>query len=288
MSDQQQQLQLQPQAQPAKSAQPKRYQVLALLDNPKIVSRLEQAAPGMSGQIIINVINACNDIPDLFDCEPNSVVNAAMQAAALGLSLSKSLGQACILPYNGKNGKRASLIVQVRGIKKLAIGTNKYRFLNAFRVYEGQEMVENQMTGVHEMRGNRTSNRVKGFGAYFQLYGGLEASVYWSVERLLDWAKKPFCKSPQWKDLHADGQLNFDGQGFANMGLKTAMKDLILNHGVISDRDRAALENIAEERQEEGAELVEATFSPADMADETEDEPKTARSPEQNLADLGY
>lgn len=249
------------------------YKLLDILDKKSVMMRLDQASGGQGGEVAINIITACNENPDLWECDPNSVINAALQATTMRLSIAKSLGQAVILPYNTKRGKKANFQPMVRGIKKLALNTNKYRFLNAFIVYEGQRMIEDQMKGMYFIEGHPTSRRVTGFGGYFALFSGYEASVWWPLEKVLDHAAK-YGRSSLWDDKHLDKNQNYDGRGFTAMALKTVMRDLVLNHGVIDERDRRILEQI--EDQKDG-DISGNIINLEDMPDATADEPETPK-----------
>src|SRR5512137_440888 len=143
-----------------------------LLNTQPTMHKFELACGQEAGSVMINIINAANMNPTIWECEPNSVVTAALNCAAMNLSLAPSLGQGCILPFN-KNTKvggqwvtekRASFVPMLRGVKAMALRTGKYIRLNAFKVYEGQEWVEDQRSGVGNIEGHPTSDTVIGYG----------------------------------------------------------------------------------------------------------------------------
>jgi recombination protein RecT len=222
-----------------------------MLNKPEILKRFELACGAQAGSVMTNIINAANSNPDILRCEPMSVITAGLNAAAMKLSLAKSLGQACILPFDKykKNGgswevisSSAELIVMVRGIKDMAMRTNKYRVLNSFTVYEGQDWEENQMTGIGKIIGKRTGNNPVGYGAYLLLFTGYEATKYMSVDEILTHAAR-FSKS--WdKDKKSFKPKSKWETDFDTMAEKTVLKWLIMNKGVINDSDRAILDAV--------------------------------------------
>ena len=226
------------------------------MNQPGVMKKFEIACGKQAGSVMINIINAANTNPQIWDCEPNTVISAALNAASLNLSIAPGLGQACILPFkkSWKDGNewrsesRAQLVVMLRGVKQMAMRTNKYRVLNAFKVYQGQTWVEDQRTGVGYPDGPiADKSKVIGYGAYLKLFNGYEASVYKTTEEVLAHGKK---YSPTFDKKNGRFQdksrwvTDFDEQA-----LKTVMKDLIMNHGEISETDRAVLEQVESDKE---------------------------------------
>ena len=96
---------------------------------------------------IASVLLAVANNQDLAACTPASVYIAALRAATLRLSVDPSLGEAYLIPFNTKNGKQAALVVGYQGIYKMAIRTNRYRYINVGPVYEGEQMIEDRISG---------------------------------------------------------------------------------------------------------------------------------------------
>lgn len=68
----------------------------------------------------------------LLDCTQKSLYLAILQAARLSLNLDGLLGQAYLIPY----GPKAQLVIGFKGLRELALRTNKYKDLRARVVYE--------------------------------------------------------------------------------------------------------------------------------------------------------
>jgi len=127
-------------------------------------------------QVLILVAN--NE--DLQRCEPKSILIAAMRAASLRLSVDPGQGQAWIIPY----GDVATFQIGYKGVYELALRTNQYRFINVIDVYEGEELVENRLTGIHMLNGKRTGNKVVARMLYFQLNSGFEKTFVMTTEEI--------------------------------------------------------------------------------------------------------
>jgi len=256
--------------------------LMELLKNPAIVRRFEMACGHQAGTVMLNIINAANANPEIYKCEPLSVINAGLNAAALRLSTSPALGQACILPFkkwkkNGNNWEVESINAQFvpmkRGIRELAMRTNKYRVLNSFCVYEGQEWEENQMTGIGKPVGPiKDKKNVIGYGAYLLLLDGYEATDYMTRAEMMEHVQQ---YSPSWdkKDSKIRKGSKWETD-FDMMAEGVVLKRLIRNKGIISTDDRAKLDaaeygEAPQIEQAEDADFIEAEeieISPEEQA----------------------
>jgi recombination protein RecT len=259
------------------------------LNDPNVIRKFEQACGRQAGSVMINIINAANMNPQIWECEPQTVITAALNVATLGLSLAPGIGQACILPFN-KNRKvgsewttekRAQAVIMLRGVKALAMRTNKYRVLNAFPVYKGQTWVEDQRTGIGKPEGPiQDKKNVIGYGAYLLLFNGYEATVYKTRDEITEHAKQ---YSPTYDKKNGSFKpgsrwlTHFDEQA-----LKTVMKDLIMNHGEISEKDRAILE--VTENPEAQSEYPDADFTEGEAKDIPQAEPEPAEVTDEEAA----
>jgi recombination protein RecT len=255
--------------------------LMELLKNPAIVRRFEMACGHQAGTVMLNIINAANANPEIFKCEPLSVVNAGLNAAALRLSTSPALGQSCILPFkkwrqiNGSwvvESMNAQFVPMKRGIRDLAMRTNKYRVLNSFCVYEGQEWEENQMTGIGKPVGPiKDKKKVIGYGAYLLLFDGYEATDYMTREEMTEHVIN---FSPSWdkkkSEIRKGSKWDTD---FDMMAEGVVLKRLIRNKGVISTDDRAKLDAIEsgdapqiEQVEDDIIEAEEMEISPEEQA----------------------
>jgi len=152
-----------------------------------------------------------------------SVVAAAAVAASLDLPINPSLSFAHIVPYSG----RAQFQMGWRGFVQLGIRTDKYKTINASRVFEGEIKSYNHITGEMEFNlSGKKSSKIVGYVAYFKLLNGFEKYYYMTLEEVKAHGKK---YSKIFDNPKGRWQLDFD-----LMGLKTVIKMLLSKYGILS------------------------------------------------------
>jgi recombination protein RecT len=240
-----------------------------MLHSPEIISRFELACGREAGSVMINIFNAAAQNLDIWNCEPMSVINAALTAAALDLSLSPALGLACILPFKKwkKNGGdwevesiRASFVPMKRGLKDLAMRTDKYRVLNSFTLCEGQIWVEDQVTGLGHIEGNwNRKAKSTGYGAYLELFNGYKATDYMSHEEIMEHVVR---FSPSWdkkkKEIKPGTKWATD---FDMMAEGVVLKRLIRTKGVLTTKAKKVLDEVEKEINGEDADPTTLALS---------------------------
>jgi recombination protein RecT len=82
-------------------------------------------------------LGAIRQTPALAKCTPASLVNAVMQAAALGLEVNDGTGRAYLVPYKDE----ATLIVGYRGLLELAYRSGAIKSVTVREVYDGDRFV---------------------------------------------------------------------------------------------------------------------------------------------------
>ena len=269
----------------------KKADLKTLLNNPAIKSRFESVLGKNAGAFIAAVLNTAVSNPDIMLCEPLSVINSALQAAVLGLSISPALGQAAIVPFNSKTGKKAQFQPMKNGYIQLALRTNQYRYIHVGKIYEGETWTEDRFTGKMVFKGGRTGDGIIGLVAYFQLLNGYEKYLVMSIDELLAHGKRYSKSYDRKNDCFYPGSFWADNPMKAYE--KTIIKLLIKSYGILSDRMEQALEIENETGEEiitgamveEAAEEV-ATEKPADNP--ATPQPEDTKTPEQILLELGY
>ena len=124
----------------------------------------------------------------LQECEPYTLMFAAMKATALNLPLDNSLGFAYVLPY--KDNKKGITVAQFqlgyKGVKQLALRSGSFATIpNATDVRDGELISRNRLTGeckfnFIEDAEEREKKPVIGFVSYFKLLNGAESTFYMS------------------------------------------------------------------------------------------------------------
>lgn len=182
-----------------------------------------------AGTFLASVLDLYTSDTMLNKCDANKVMAECMKAAALKLPVSKSMGFCYVIPY----GNVPQFQMGWKGFVQLAQRSGQYKYLNADAVFEGETVTTNRLTGMVEISGEPTSDKVIGYFAYFQMLNGFEKCIYWSRERVTAHAKKfsKAYKSGPWQD-------NFDA-----MAIKTVLKQLISKYGIMSVEMIGAFDN---------------------------------------------
>lgn len=156
----------------------------------EIVQRFAEIVGGSSNAMayISSVLLAVANDPsgNLQKCSPQSIYESAIRAASLRLSVDPGIRQAYLVPFKGE----ATLIVGYKGLYDMAIRTGKYRYINVGKVYEGEEVVEDRLSGIHHISGSRTGDKHIGWIGAFEMTNGFGKTLYMSVEEIHAHAKR--------------------------------------------------------------------------------------------------
>ncbi len=209
-------------------------------------------------QVMILVANS----DDLQACTPKSILISAMRAASLRLSLDPSTGQAWLVPYKGV----ATFQVGYKGIYELAMRTNLYKFINMINIYQGEELIQDRMTGIHSIGGKRTGDQITHYMLYFELTNGFRKTFAMSIEEIEQHASKysPGYSNPKspWKDPNKH----------PIMQMKTVLANGLRKWGRFNDGDIQIISEIEENQdwQDRQAELPQA-FSDLKISEDDEE-----------------
>lgn len=216
------------------------------------------------GSVLLAVANN----PALQECTPQSIYTTAMQAAVLNLSCDPNIGHAYLVPY----GKSAKLIVGYKGLHALAVSTGKYRYINVAKVYEGESVEEDRITGFMKFTGGKKSNTIIGYIGAFEMTNGYAKTIYMSVEEIHEHAKKYSSsynrQDSAWKTSPID------------MEKKTVLRQLLRKWGVLDPTTELLLDEVDERNKE-----INVVDIPAEDLEYIEPE---RLSENQALADLGF
>lgn len=187
-------------------------------------------------QVMILVANS----EKLQQCEPKSILVSAMRAASLKLSVDPSSGQAWIIPYKGK----ATFQLGYKGVYELAQRTNLYRFINVIDIFEGEEVTEDRMTGMHSISGAKkaANSKVIGRMLYFELFSGFKKTFYMTADEIEAHAKQ---YSPSWQDSRSKWH---DPTERPKMERKTVLSNGLRKWGRFNPGDAETLDQIEEDQ----------------------------------------
>ncbi len=236
--------------------------------SPMIMERFEELLGDRGARAYVSsVVLAVAGSPKLQQCTSASIVSSALRAATLELSCDVSLGQAALVPF----GRTATLIVQHKGLRDLALRTGKYKYIHVDKIYEGEGVDIDRFTGHARMIGNKTGEGIAGWVASFAMLNGFTKTIFMTVEEIHDHGKK-YSKSYN----HAKGYWKTQPRV---MERKTVLRKLLLDWGTLDARDKLNM-NLYDEAEAEELDYIESEFVPVE-----EDEPETEAD---LIAALGY
>lgn len=252
------------------------------------------------------LISAVAQTPKLQECEPSTIVAAALRGEGMRLIYGQGY---YVIPY----GDIAQYALSYKGFIQLAMSTGFYADMDARDIRDGELEGRDPRTGrwrvnlaLYEDDETRETQPIVGYYAYYELKDGTFRSEYWSLDKLLKHADRysPAFSLEKFRKLQAgettpeetkkllSGTPWYDeGEGQAKMCKKTVLRQL-LNSGYapLSNEVRSIFqeERRAEEAesaifdnivQEQGAE--EALAGPVETPSEAEKATQAAESVEQ-------
>jgi recombination protein RecT len=209
-------------------------QLRGLVESDAYKKRFNELLRDRAPQFVASMVQLVNASQQLQNCDPHSIIAAAITAAAMDLPIEKNLGFAHIVPY----GNQASFQIGYKGLIQLAVRTGKYRFLNYCVVYDGELIDYNKMTGqvVIDPK-KKVSEKVLGYAAYFQLVNGYEHAEFWYAQEVEEHAQR-FSQAYRMKK-QTPWLTDFN-----EMALKTVIKSLLSHWGILSiEMQRAVIED---------------------------------------------
>lgn len=162
------------------------------ITNPQTQKYLQDVLGERKGSFVNNLTALVANNAALQECQPLTVMFAALKATALNLPLENSLGFAYCLPY--KDNKRNITVAQFqmgyKGYKQLALRSGQFAIIpNATDVKEGELKKRNRLTGecvfeFIEDDEERAKAKTVGYASYFRLLNGAESTFYMSIEEV--------------------------------------------------------------------------------------------------------
>lgn len=266
--------------------------IKAMANDPKTIQRFADVLGSKTeGRgYIASAMLAVKNSPALQECTPSSLFNSIMRAATLRLECDPALRQAHLVPFKNheKNIVNATLILGYIGIQNLALRTGKYEICNPGRLYEGEEMVTDRLTGVCRLDGSAKSKTVTAYFHYFKLTSGYTHVFVMTVEELREHGKRYAPKNPMWKDR------------FDDMCMKTVTRLNLLKFGILDPHDKTIIGTMVEEKDPDAepvqSDIIDGEFTEADdleaeekakqIAKEKANAPK--KSDAQLLEEMGF
>lgn len=203
--------------------------------------RINELLGSRAPQFITSLVAAAG-ASGLNDCEPSSVVSAALIAASMDLPINQNLGFAYLIPYKDRKNNVTICQFQMgyKGFIQLAQRSGFYKTINATDVREGELVSMNRLAGepVFEWLDDekREKANVVGYIAYFKLLNGFEKSLYMSVDALTNHATK-------YSKNYAKFKSGMWAEDFDAMAKKTVIKLLLSKFGPLSTQLQEAIQH---------------------------------------------
>lgn len=204
------------------AAQKEAKTVKGMLETPAFKKKFEEMLGKKAAGFISSIIAVTNSSNYLMKADPATVIGAAAQAAMLDLPINQSLGFAYIVPYKGG----AQFQLGYKGYIQLAQRSGQYADIGAKTVYEGELEYENRLLDKFRF-GERTSDKVIGYLAYFRLTNGFEKMLYMTIDEAQAHAKK-------YSQNYKGGTDKWGLADFNVMAEKTVLKRLLSKYGPLS------------------------------------------------------
>ena len=240
--------------------------VKGMLETPAFKKKFEEMLGKKAAGFISSIIAVTNSSNYLMKADPATVIGAAAQAAMLDLPINQSLGFAYIVPYKGA----AQFQLGYKGYIQLAQRTDKYIDIGSATVYEGELETKNRLLGQFEF-GERVSDKVIGYLAYFKLKNGFEKYLFMTIDEAQKHAQK-------YSQNYKGGTDKWGVADFNVMAEKTVLKRLLTKFGPLSIEDVHMAQAVSNDgsviRMNENGEL-DATFDGETIDAETSDNEPT-------------
>lgn len=217
-----------------------------LLDSANVRGRFEKVLGAKAQGFISSVINTVNSntkLAEISSKNPQSIIRAAVVAAALDLPIDPNLGFACIVPY----GDEAQFQMEYKGYVQLALRTAQYEQMNVSEVYEDELEYHNPITGetkfkpfdTWKQRDNGELDKVVGYYFWFKLQNGFSKGIYWTKKKAEQHAKK-YSKAYNY-DLKTGKKESIWSKDFNAAGMKSVIKDGLRKWGIMSTDMQTAI-----------------------------------------------
>lgn len=205
--------------------------VKSLVESPAYNKRFKDVLGAKAPQFVSSLVQI-SQTWQLNKCEPNSVIAAAMVAAALDLPINPNLGFAYIIPYKEK----ATFQMGYRGFIQLAQRTGQYKHINACEVFEGEMVKYDRVKGVLVLDESKRKKdaKVVGYAAFFELINGYEHALYWTDKQVQKHAET-------YSQAYRAGSDTPWKTNYDQMAMKTVLKALLSKWGPMAIQMQTAV-----------------------------------------------
>lgn len=146
--------------------------------------------PDKAARFTSTLISLVNSNKKLQECEPASIISAALRGEGMNLSL--ALQHFSVVPY----GKSANYQVSYKGLEQLATRSGQYKILPFVEdVREGEYSGKDPITRQPKIDWlddgpERSALPIVGYYGYYELLNGACRSIYWTYDKILTHADR--------------------------------------------------------------------------------------------------
>lgn len=257
-----------------------------------VQNQLKAVLKENAGTFTTSLVELFTGDAQLQSCDTGKVVQEAMKAASMKLPINKNLGYAYIIVFNNYDKTTRTkvptpqMVIGYKGLLQLAYRTGYYTNINADIVYEGELKGKDKLSGMIDLSGEKISNKVVGYFAYFELKSGIKKTLYVTLEEMAAYALKYsptfkarpkdgkeitpdfLCEQAQLQSENGptQGQVGWNGD-FNAMAQKTVLRRLLSKYGYLSIEMMDALSKDEQPDSMEQATVIRDT-------DNTEEKPR--------------
>lgn len=244
-----------------------------LISDETVIEKFRQMLGENAVPFLMTVLNSTQNNKQLANADPQSILLAAGNAAALDLPVDPNLGLAYIVPYKDGNRYVAQFQIGWKGLVALCHRSHDFIRIHADTVHEGEYKGADMMTGDYffeRIQDNdlREKTKVIGVMAYFRLKNGFEKSFYMTDAQVMAHAKKYSkaygANSGEWVKnpipMKKKTVLKLLLEKFAPKSVKTShlQKGIITDQAVIEDFEGNKIRYIDNEEPENAIDLASA------------------------------
>ena len=226
----------------------------SVINAPSVQEQFKNAMGGHKDAFVASLIELYTGDKALQSCKPQLIVAEALRAATMRLPINKALGFAYIVVYNNnqkmpdgswRKVPTPTFIPGYKGYIQLAMRTGEYKTINADIVYEGEISGFDKLSGTIKFDGQKTSDKIIGYFAYFEMLNGFKKTLYMTLDEMASYALR---YSPSFKGRNKPtkealvkiaqenaptGKVGWEGN-FNDMALKTVLRRLLGKYGYLS------------------------------------------------------
>jgi len=272
------------------TATQKENSIKTLLSRDDVKKRFGEMLGQKANAFLTSVMTAVQQNQNLAKADPTSIMFAAATAASLDLPVTPSLGYAYLVPYNTKQ-KDGSYIqmcqfqIGYKGLIQLCQRTSMFKRINAVEVYEGQIENENPLTGNTYNWNGKSSEKVIGYVAMFELTNGYKHELYMTRKQIQDhagrYSKTHKNKFGVWQtnelEMSVKTVLKLLLGRYAPMSVDYIQRAITNDQAIVKDWDGAELEyvdNSGPITNEQKLEELKTLFAEKGSSDDLEDADK--------------